>query len=128
MRPPNPDMVKVFKAVDRGMELEAAWVKYGSPTTWGNVLRLYNARTAAAAPAPAAPEKSGSKRKRGAAVATPSKRGSASGSEVAGKAAGGAKAARSGRRIVMELRRLWVYDARHSTFLTDARSRPPASC
>ena len=36
MRLTNPDVVHVFKMVDRGMDLEKAWLKCGSPIIWGN--------------------------------------------------------------------------------------------
>ena len=49
MRTINPDVAKVFKMADRGMDLFKAWEKCGSPTTWGNVQRQYNSRQQAPA-------------------------------------------------------------------------------
>jgi hypothetical protein len=50
MRTLNPDVAKVFKLSDRGMDLFKAWEKCGSPTTWGNVQRQYKLRNEASAP------------------------------------------------------------------------------
>jgi hypothetical protein len=49
MRTLNPDVAKVFKLSDRGMDLFKAWEKCGSPTTWGNVQRQYKLRNEASA-------------------------------------------------------------------------------
>ena len=55
MRAPNHDVLKVFALADRTGDLHKAWEKMGSPTTWGNVQRLYKARATAAGEAAAPP-------------------------------------------------------------------------
>jgi hypothetical protein len=40
----NHRIEKVFKMAAKGVELHAAWLRCGSPTTWGNVLRKWNER------------------------------------------------------------------------------------
>ena len=42
-RSETPDVAKVFVLASRGMDLQKAWEKCGSPTTWGNVQRRFKA-------------------------------------------------------------------------------------
>ena len=46
----DPNIAKVLKLTDRGMELRAAWEKCGSPTTWGNMRRWHTYGTGRASP------------------------------------------------------------------------------
>ena len=40
-RSEDPAIAKVFVMAARGMDLHAAWLRCGSPTSWGNVQRRF---------------------------------------------------------------------------------------
>ena len=129
MRSTNPDVAKVVKLADRGMDLHKACEKCGSPTLWVNVQQQYNShrRGCSSTGGSRAAQRIEAEARR---VAGDSDATGGSGQCIKGGWKGGGHPRRRARAVAScwSFDDFGSYDPSYSTFLMDTRSRPPASC